>query len=245
MTSNLSERSQRLYDRCIANHLQGVDINNVTDVLDKVQGLSYSTRIQTLKAVFSKTQNQELLSSLTKWEEEYKSTILSRDIETIDWSNILTRLYNNRKQSYTSFQSFLLGLLMYYHPRRFGDYYLLSTIPSDTTNLYKNGSVAFNKFKNINSKTAGEKEIVLAKEVTKWIEIYISKYKVEGKFFDMTERQFRYLFTKNGIPLANHNRKFQESNAIKKGDKPRVEIARKFNHSVAVQCVYYQKPIDN
>jgi hypothetical protein len=210
-------------------------------VLKAIEAKSYSVKLQAMKAVTHITGKKDLLQSIAKVDEEYKASIISKPIKEINWKETLDKLHKNRNQSLKAFQSFLIGIIMYYHPRRFGDYYHLSTtIGKD--NYYSQGVIHFTKFKNVKSNTAGETEITVHKKAKIWIEKYIAKYEIQGRFFSMTGRQFRYLMEKANLPLTTDNRKFQETCAIQSGQS-RVEIARKFNHSLATQCLSYQKTI--
>lgn len=239
----LSSQSKYIYVSAIKNHLQGVNLNNKSDVLNKISNLTSPLKIQCLKAVLHVTRDTSILQNITELQEEYKSNLMEKKIDAIDWASILSRLYSHRKQSLTAFQSFIIGLYMYHHPRRFGDYLNLSNKDEPDVSVYDGKKVTFNKFKNIKSKTCGDKTVICHPQIKLWTDIYIKKYAINGKFFYMSSRSFRNLCKNAQLPLCNHNRKYQESIEIQSGIHSRAQIARKFNHSLAVQCVSYQKKL--
>jgi hypothetical protein len=239
----LSSQSKDIYFSAIRNHLHGVNLNNKIDVLDKISNLTIPLKIQCLKAVLHVTRDTSILQNITDLQEEYKSNLMEKKIDAIDWAFILNRLHSRRKQSLTAFQSFIMGLYMYHHPRRFGDYLNLSNKDGPNVNVYDGKMITFKKFKNINSKTCGDKFVICHPQIKLWTDIYIKKYAISGRFFAMSGRSFRNLCKKAQLPLCNHNRKYQESSEIQSGILSRAEIARKFNHSLAVQCISYQKKL--
>lgn len=147
-----------------------------------------------------------------------------------------------RPQTQENHSLVVLLYLMKHHPRRFLDYYLLSTKKSEDKNVIDltNQQITFNVFKNAGAITCGQRVVNLHEEAHHALMTYINKWKIDGDIFTSNKRRLRYLMTKYQIPLCNENRKIQETDAIRSGEDHHT-VADRFNHSISTQLLSYLK----
>jgi integrase len=240
----LSDVSKQFYCSIFRKHIQDkIDYEN-DDPIDIIQqrtiNLKTPTRINVLKCLHHITGDERYRDGASEMNFAYKSRLMAtRVIEPIDWIGVLSKLYQKvdcTVPNNETVQMWIQGLLMCFHPRRFGDYYNLRVGDID----FENNKIKFTKFKNSASKTCGEKEVVMHPKVRTWLLFYLQDHDdVEERIFSTGEKaRHKYLMRQYGLPLTNANRKFQENRDINEG-KDYYETAKRFNHALGVQSISY------
>jgi hypothetical protein len=241
----LKENSKKLYKAAIRNHCLGIDLYDIDAIRERIKNLGRPTQILCLNAIAHITHpdNDAVIKERTRLYLKEQAVVLKRPIPEMekDFEALIDEAYK-RCPSQENHSIIVLLFLMKYHPRRFGDYYLISNVQSKEVNFLDqtNNIIKFNFFKNAESQTAGQREIYMHPIVAEQIAIYIKKWEVKGRLFPMTKRRLRYLMQKYDIPKCNDNRKIQETEAIQSG-LPHDEVAEKFNHSISTQMLSYVK----
>jgi hypothetical protein len=246
-TLNISDASKTIYKNALNKHLRGVNLDDYDAVAEVLESKTKPTKLVLLSAMFHITKDKRYSDLKADEDQRYKSNLMDkrRPIE-IRWekkAEEMKRLHETDSASQEAHALYVWVLLMKNHPRRFRDYHLLSVDGDNvSSNFYDSvdGTITFNVFKTVNSKTGGERVIVLEEEVRQELDRYIEKFSIEDKLFPVKPERIRYLMKTHGIPLCNVNRKFQETRDIQEG-KSHYETARKFNHSIGTQMTYYVK----
>lgn len=234
----LKDVSKEMYIGCIHRHLDGVDLSDPKGVFDHLSTKTVPTRIMALKAAFHVTLDKQYNEYAIKESESYKSSLMKRHHKVIDWEPIIKRTYARRNFSMEEFTAFLLSIVLHTHPRRFSDYYYLSTKDEKNTNYYDGESIHFRVFKTERSITAGQRVVKLEPKIRDWFNVFIKRFETDGWFFTINPRQFRYIFEKHDLPCPTVSRRDGERADIAAG-MSHVDASQKYNHSIATQAVSY------
>jgi len=230
--------SKQMYIKCLKAHLKGVNLADVDAVVAHIANKSVPIKIMCLKIGFHVTEDKRYRQLVINENEKYKSNLLKREHKVIDWPAIIKRTYATRNNSQESFIAFLLTILLSTHPRRFQDYCLLDLENHETSNWYDGKKIHFRVYKTADSMTGGDRVVVLNPKVRDWLEIYIKKFNITGRFFTMKPRRFRYIFEKYDLPRATESRRHGERTDIANG-MSHVDASKKYNHSISTQLVSY------
>lgn len=240
---NCKETTARMYRRAIEIHLPPdidyADKLAVESILDERKA-TITNKIIVYKALYHVcNRDREYSKMYKKLGEEYDAERVEKcTIQDIDWAPIINKLEG--KADHESMTVKAWCLLQSRHPRRFTDYWKLSNEEKPDTNLVDGRNVSFRVFKNAGTMTAGDTTVVLDEDVAEYIRQYCEKWDIKGFLFPQNRRRMYHLFKKYGLPTPTSNRKYQENEDLNAG-KSVYETAKKFNHSVAVQQVYYKK----
>lgn len=244
----LSEASKRLYASSIRNHLQNVDPTNFNAVVEALKDKPIATQIRAMNACThlidsdDKKTHDIFRQAIVDREETYKSSLMEkRKVVKTDWVTILSRLKKTEYKKISEHRAYVMAVLLKNHPRRFSDYHFLTTDKEDASmNPYDGKTIIFNKFKTVGSMTGGERVVTVNAETREALDEYIKKWELVGsRLFDITRKQMRYIYEKNGLPLSTENRREQENADLSSG-MSRVDASQKYNHSVATQAVSYR-----
>jgi hypothetical protein len=232
------------YKNALKNHCLGINLRDIEAVKERLKPLNPATQLVCLNAIshLLKPHNKDILEEKMKVSEKCKADGLKRPLPTQKKSfDRLIREAYKRPATKENGSLIVLLYLMKHHPRRFSDYFLLETQPSDSANYLDqtNNIIVFNFFKNSTKPTAGEKQVEMHPEVKRETSAFIKNWG-HGRLFPMNQRRLRHLMKIYDFPLCTANRKIQETEAIENGEN-HDEVARRFNHSVMTQVVHYVK----
>lgn len=268
--SLLSDRSIEINFSLINNHfgklfksdswddikLKIVDTNLTLTLLDTYTESS-SMKCNILDALFHLNKHEDYTKARAMCSERKKSDALHRsEIDEFDWESCLKGLKSKADISKHDYQIYLMGNLLYYHPRRVSDYADLDVVTdgeeclSDKQNYYiKNEhKFVFNKFKNAGAATAGEKVVICHEILRPIIDKWLSVYNTSNHMFvgvrgrKLTSDYYSQLLGNSGLPSTGANRKQQTSLALSSGENP-MDVAFRFNHSVSTQQLNYKKRV--
>jgi hypothetical protein len=155
-------------------------------------------------------------------------------------------LWTERKNKEAQMCAKLWALLMSHHPRRFTDWWKLTTTKEEETEgNYVNaetGEVHFVVFKNASSPTAGQTRLKLNEPVAEYLREFIKYWEIDGFVFPQVRRRMYTIINRFKMPTTVNTRKFYENKDLFVNNKGVLETAQRFNHSVATQAVYYRRP---
>lgn len=246
---NISNASKTIYKNALKKHLRNIDLNDYDAVVKLIATKTKPTKLVLLSAMFHITKDKRYSDLKADEDQKYKSNLMdkrSKNPIEIKWDKKVEEMKQRQKNcpDCQEFHAMLVWiLLMKNHPRRFKDYHFLSVEQCNVNlNIYDKveGTITFNVFKTSKCNTGGERVIVLQDEVKQEIDRYIDNFSITGLLFPVKEQRIRYLMKTYGIPLCNQNRKFQETRDIQQG-KSHYDTARRFNHSIQAQMIYYVK----
>jgi len=236
----LKDVSKVLYKNCYRRHMTGVDMCDIEAVRNHIKDKSPSLRLMCLKVAHHISADDNYMQHIVDENEKYKSELMNRTHNPIDWPTIIKEKYHKRNDSQYHFIAFLLSVALSVHPRRFQDYFLLDRKDTPDTNFYDGERIHFRVYKTANSLTGGDRVVTLDRKVRDWFEVYIKRFSIEGRLFDMTQRKFRYIFEKYDIPRATASRRYGERMDIENG-MSHLAASKKYNHSISTQVVSYLK----